>query len=209
VIGGLARFGGSASSRPPVPRAVPPGVVASASEAGAESLSAPETLGGEFGAVLASARAGESWAARTHLHGVLPRRRRSPLQGTTEPVDLASEVFVGVLRNLNGFEGDEARFRSWVFTIAHRRPSPTWVVRRARQRAPRRGRRPRRDRRWARRHAHARVELPVYACGAWVLLGAAAPASVGVWLPSRPRSRPPDWQRVPRSRFARASVACE
>jgi hypothetical protein len=28
-----------------------------------------------------------------------------------------------VLRNLNGFEGDEARFRLWVFTIAHRRPA--------------------------------------------------------------------------------------
>jgi RNA polymerase sigma factor (sigma-70 family) len=30
-------------------------------------------------------------------------------------------VFVAVLRNLGRFEGDEASFRSWVFTIAHRR----------------------------------------------------------------------------------------
>ena len=43
------------------------------------------------------------------------------LQGSLEPDDLASEVFVGVLRNLRRFEGDEAAFRSWVFTIAHRR----------------------------------------------------------------------------------------
>ncbi|MBW3661707.1 MAG: sigma-70 family RNA polymerase sigma factor [Actinobacteria bacterium] len=43
------------------------------------------------------------------------------VQGATDPDDLASEVFLGVFRNLHRFEGDEAAFRSWVFTIAHRR----------------------------------------------------------------------------------------
>ena len=42
-------------------------------------------------------------------------------QGAVDPEDLASEVFVGVLRNLDSFEGDEAAFRSWLLVIAHRR----------------------------------------------------------------------------------------
>nr|WP_275941342.1 sigma-70 family RNA polymerase sigma factor [Planosporangium flavigriseum] len=43
------------------------------------------------------------------------------MQGAVEPDDLASEVFIGVFSGLPRFEGDEAGFRSWVFTIAHRR----------------------------------------------------------------------------------------
>ena len=43
------------------------------------------------------------------------------LQGAAEPEDLTSEAFLGVFRNLGGFHGDEPAFRSWVFTIAHRR----------------------------------------------------------------------------------------
>ena len=42
-------------------------------------------------------------------------------QGAVDPEDLASEVFVGVLRGLDRFDGDEAAFRSWVLVIAHRR----------------------------------------------------------------------------------------
>ena len=42
-------------------------------------------------------------------------------QGASEPEDLTSEVFLAVLRNLGSFDGDEPGFRSWVFTIAHRR----------------------------------------------------------------------------------------
>jgi RNA polymerase sigma factor (sigma-70 family) len=34
---------------------------------------------------------------------------------------VVGEVFVEVVRSLSRFEGDEAGFRSWVFTIAHRR----------------------------------------------------------------------------------------
>ncbi|MCZ7535757.1 MAG: sigma-70 family RNA polymerase sigma factor [Acidimicrobiia bacterium] len=41
--------------------------------------------------------------------------------GASEPEDLTSEVFVGVMRALSRFRGDESDFRSWVFTIAHRR----------------------------------------------------------------------------------------
>ena len=42
-------------------------------------------------------------------------------QGAADPEDLASEVFVGVLRGLDSFKGDEAAFRSWLLVIAHRR----------------------------------------------------------------------------------------
>jgi RNA polymerase sigma-70 factor, ECF subfamily len=42
-------------------------------------------------------------------------------QGAREPEDVASETFVGVVRGLRRFQGDEIAFRSWVFSIAHRR----------------------------------------------------------------------------------------
>jgi RNA polymerase sigma-70 factor (ECF subfamily) len=39
----------------------------------------------------------------------------------SDPDGLTNDVFVQVHRNLGGFSGDEAGFRSWVFTIAHHR----------------------------------------------------------------------------------------
>ena len=39
----------------------------------------------------------------------------------SDPDGLTNDVFVQVHRNLAGFSGDEAGFRSWVFTIAHHR----------------------------------------------------------------------------------------
>lgn len=38
-----------------------------------------------------------------------------------EADDLASDVWLGVGRNLSRFEGDEGAFRGWAFTIARRR----------------------------------------------------------------------------------------
>lgn len=43
------------------------------------------------------------------------------MQGAAEPEDLVSEVFLGVFRGLRSFDGGEPQFRSWTFTIAHRR----------------------------------------------------------------------------------------
>jgi RNA polymerase sigma factor (sigma-70 family) len=77
---------------------------------------------GEFDTVIAGARAGSPRAFErifTALAPVVEGYLR--LQGAAEPDDLTSEVFVAVLRNLGTFEGDEPGFRSWVFTIAHRR----------------------------------------------------------------------------------------
>lgn len=41
--------------------------------------------------------------------------------GVVEIDDLTSEVFLGMLRNLHGFQGDQPEFRRWLMTIAHRR----------------------------------------------------------------------------------------
>lgn len=71
---------------------------------------------------LDAARRGESAALETIYQELAP----SVLgylrgQGVREPEDAASEVFVGVVRGLERFRGDEAEFRTWVFSIAHRR----------------------------------------------------------------------------------------
>src|SRR5262245_27200725 len=55
------------------------------------------------------------------------------MQRAYEPDDLASEAFLGAFRGIERFAGDEAGFRSWVFTIAHRRLQDE---RRARSRRP-------------------------------------------------------------------------
>ena len=76
----------------------------------------------DFEAVIGAARAREPWALG-HLYTTLAPAVAGffRLQRAAEPEDLTSEVFVGVLRSLPAFQGDEAHFRSWVFTIAYRR----------------------------------------------------------------------------------------
>jgi RNA polymerase sigma factor (sigma-70 family) len=43
------------------------------------------------------------------------------MRGAADPDDVTSEVFLAVYERLAGFEGSEAAFRSWLFTIAHRK----------------------------------------------------------------------------------------
>jgi RNA polymerase sigma-70 factor (ECF subfamily) len=76
----------------------------------------------EFSAVLEAARAGDEWAW-SRLYGELagPVLGYLRVKGATEPEDLLGEVFLQVARNLSLFSGDAAGFRSWIFTIAHRR----------------------------------------------------------------------------------------
>jgi len=86
------------------------------------SMGQRDRFDGEFDTVLAGARAGEPWAFErifTTLSPVVEGYLR--VQGAAEPEDLVSEVFVAVLRSLPAFHGGESGFRSWVFTIAHRR----------------------------------------------------------------------------------------
>jgi RNA polymerase sigma-70 factor (ECF subfamily) len=79
-------------------------------------------MGEAFDAVLAAARLGEPWAFETIYTDLAPSViGYLRAQGAAEPEDVTQEVFVGVIRNLSRFSGDEQAFRSWVFTIAHRR----------------------------------------------------------------------------------------
>jgi RNA polymerase sigma-70 factor (ECF subfamily) len=86
------------------------------------TMAGVDRFNGEFEAVLADAQRGAPVALElifTTLAPVVAGYLRA--QGAHESDDLTSEVFVAVLRNIDRFEGDEAGFRSWVFTIAHRR----------------------------------------------------------------------------------------
>lgn len=80
------------------------------------------TIGIGFRAILRGARSGADWALEALYRDLAP----SVLgyikgHGVPEPEDLASEVFVGMVRRIASFEGDERAFRAWVFTIAHNR----------------------------------------------------------------------------------------
>jgi RNA polymerase sigma-70 factor (ECF subfamily) len=79
-------------------------------------------IGESFPEVLAAARAGAAWAMeRIYADLAGPVTGYLRLQGGREPDDLASDTFLSVLTGIPRFTGDERAFRSWVFTIAHRR----------------------------------------------------------------------------------------
>jgi RNA polymerase sigma-70 factor (ECF subfamily) len=68
------------------------------------------------------ARAGDRDALaalwRSHQHLLLRYFRG---RGSTQPEDLASQVWIDVAESLHRFEGDGDAFRRWLFTIARRR----------------------------------------------------------------------------------------
>lgn len=76
----------------------------------------------DFSSILAEAQAG-SHAAFEKLFsayaGAVTGYAR--MQGMADPEDTASETFIGVLQSIRSFSGDEQAFRSWLFTITHRR----------------------------------------------------------------------------------------
>ena len=79
-------------------------------------------LGEAFPQVIDAARAGAPWAFARLYHDLAPAvAGYLRVQRATEPEDLTSEVFLGVFSGLDSFQGSESQFRSWVFTIAHRR----------------------------------------------------------------------------------------
>jgi RNA polymerase sigma-70 factor (ECF subfamily) len=86
------------------------------------SASLPTTPSEEFDYLLTLARTGSTWAW-SQLYGELagPVLGYLRLRGAAEPEDLLSEVFLHMVRGLPSFQGDTEQFRSWVFTIAHRR----------------------------------------------------------------------------------------
>ena len=76
----------------------------------------------EFDDLLPAARAGGGWALTRLWEAYSPAvRRYAAARGSQEPDDLTSEVFLGVLTGLAGFTGDEPAFRTWLFTVTHRR----------------------------------------------------------------------------------------
>ena len=79
--------------------------------------------GGEPGDdVVAAARSGDAAALEALYDAYVPRVLGYVRGlGVDEPEDTVSEVFVSVVRGLPTFHGDEADFRRWLFTIAHRR----------------------------------------------------------------------------------------
>jgi RNA polymerase sigma-70 factor (ECF subfamily) len=80
------------------------------------------TVEDRFENVLAAGRSGAPWALESLYRQLAPYvLGYLQGQGAAEPEDLASEVFVAMVRNLSTFRGDERSFRSWVFSIAHRR----------------------------------------------------------------------------------------
>jgi len=80
------------------------------------------SLDEEFASVLSAARAGADWAW-SRLYADLAPTVLGYLRarGVPEAEDVLGETFLQVVRGLEGFDGDESGFRSWVFTIAHRR----------------------------------------------------------------------------------------
>jgi len=79
-------------------------------------------IGDGFARVLERARAGDE-LAWTALYDSLAGQLLGYLRGrgAPDPEDQLGETFLQVARDLASFSGDEAGFRSWVFTIAHRR----------------------------------------------------------------------------------------
>jgi RNA polymerase sigma factor (sigma-70 family) len=76
----------------------------------------------DFATTLAGARAGEPGAFATLYEGLArPVARYLHARGVRDVEDVTNEVFLHVYTGLSRFEGDQAQFRSWVFTIAHRR----------------------------------------------------------------------------------------
>lgn len=79
-------------------------------------------LGQAFDDVLLAAQTGAGWAFERlydDLAGVVTGYVRQ--QGAADPDDVASETFLHAFRSIGTFTGGEEDFRSWVFTIAHRR----------------------------------------------------------------------------------------
>lgn len=79
-------------------------------------------LGSSFAAVLAAAVGGDEQAFASlwrDLHPAVLRYLQVVAPGAAE--DVASETWLEVVRGLARFTGDEAGFRSWVFTIARHR----------------------------------------------------------------------------------------
>jgi RNA polymerase sigma-70 factor (ECF subfamily) len=76
-------------------------------------------IGPEFPVVLSAAARGDEDAFGTLWHDLQPRLLRYfMVVSPAAAEDLASETWLGVVRGIDRFRGNEPAFRAWVFTIA-------------------------------------------------------------------------------------------
>jgi RNA polymerase sigma-70 factor (ECF subfamily) len=76
-------------------------------------------IGPEFPAVLSAAAGGDEAAFGQLWHDLQPRLLRYfMVVSPAAAEDLASETWLGVVRGIDRFRGNEPAFRAWVFTIA-------------------------------------------------------------------------------------------
>ncbi|HET9691131.1 MAG TPA: sigma factor, partial [Acidimicrobiales bacterium] len=72
--------------------------------------------------VVAAASTGAAWAFEALYRDFAPAVvGYLRLQGASDPDDLSSEVFLGAFRGITQFRGGHAEFKTWLFSIAHRR----------------------------------------------------------------------------------------
>lgn len=80
------------------------------------------TGGSRFADAVAAAQHGSEWGWQQLLADYGPAvQAYARSQGMADPEDLLGQVLEGVVKGIARFRGDEAAFRSWVFTIAHSR----------------------------------------------------------------------------------------
>jgi RNA polymerase sigma-70 factor, ECF subfamily len=84
-------------------------------------------IGLSFPAVLRAAAGGDEDAFGVLWYDLQPRLLRYfRLVAPGAAEDLASETWVAVIRGVGRFQGDEAAFRAWVFTIARHKGRDWW-----------------------------------------------------------------------------------
>jgi RNA polymerase sigma-70 factor, ECF subfamily len=76
-------------------------------------------IGEGFDGVLDAARTGAEWAWRALYQDLAPGLvRYARASRTPNPEDVVGEVFLRAVRGIASFEGHEAGFRAWLFTLA-------------------------------------------------------------------------------------------
>ena len=84
-------------------------------------------MGESFESVLMAAQAGAEWAFAELYDSYNPLLQRYfAARASSAAEDLAADTWMGAARTLAKFSGDESRFRSWLFTIAHHRLVDYW-----------------------------------------------------------------------------------
>lgn len=83
-------------------------------------MAPPSSLGPIFEHVLGAAQSGAGWALARLYESLAPAvNGYLRAQGADDPEDLTSEVFIKVFSGCSAFSGNEAQFRSWVFSVAY------------------------------------------------------------------------------------------